>query len=238
MMPRLICPLCPFERTSHLNFNLTEYLKHIQLFHSHQPSFSITCGLGGCLRTFRNFQVYRNHVSTFHKGDQSLGDDGHSSEDELSPPTLDGDDRESAGAYEDSDRIPERGSDICAEELQETSALFLMGLKEKHKLTQTSLQGIIEGVTGLMQCRMSVLQSAIQQQLKSTGVQSSVIATVDALFDQEGSVCRPFHGLETQHQQMNFYRTHFNLIVSCYIPPRQSVLAIDLCMHVHVHVLI
>ena len=38
-MPGLICPLCPYERTSQLNLNLTNCLKHIKLFHSHQPYF-------------------------------------------------------------------------------------------------------------------------------------------------------------------------------------------------------
>ena len=44
-MPRLICPLCPPERTFNLNMNLTDFLKHVQLFHSHQPGFSIHVGL-------------------------------------------------------------------------------------------------------------------------------------------------------------------------------------------------
>lgn len=37
--------------------------------------------------------------------------------------------------------------------LQESAALFLLGLKEKQKLTQVTAQAIIEGVTNLMQVR-------------------------------------------------------------------------------------
>ena len=57
------CPICPPEWTSHLKFNLTEFMKHIMLFHSHQPGFSITCGLHGCLQTFKNFPILQNHMS-------------------------------------------------------------------------------------------------------------------------------------------------------------------------------
>lgn len=60
-MSNLICPLCPVERTSQLNLNLKKFMKHIQLFHSHQPYFSITCGLGGCLRRFTTFEIMFLH---------------------------------------------------------------------------------------------------------------------------------------------------------------------------------
>ena len=35
--------------------------------------------------------------------------------------------------------------------LQHSSALFLLGLKEKHKLTQVTIEGVIEGVSSLNQ---------------------------------------------------------------------------------------
>ena len=45
--------------------------------------------------------------------------------------------------------------------LQRSSALFLLGLKEKHKLTQVAIQEIVEGVTNLTQPRLSVLNSQV-----------------------------------------------------------------------------
>lgn len=41
-------------------------MHHVQLLHSHQPNFSITCGIGGCLRTFKTMGTFRNHVSAHH----------------------------------------------------------------------------------------------------------------------------------------------------------------------------
>lgn len=39
-----------------------------------------------------------------------------------------------------------------------TSALFILGLKEQHRLTQVATQAIIEGVTNLMQVSLQRVQ--------------------------------------------------------------------------------
>ena len=52
---QLVCPLCPHERTAHLHFDLTGFLKHLKLFHAHQAGFRVTCGISGCQRSFSNF---------------------------------------------------------------------------------------------------------------------------------------------------------------------------------------
>ena len=46
--------------------------------------------------------------------------------------------------------LQDDGDDVTRR-LQESAALFLLGLKEKQKLTQVTAQAIIEGVTNLMQ---------------------------------------------------------------------------------------
>lgn len=212
-MSRLVCPLCPYERTAHLHLNITGYLKHIKLFHSHQPSFSITCGLGGCLRTFRNFQVFRNHVSTFHAGEASfVQDDGRGEggdEDNIIVDGVGGGDDGETG----SDSAGHCFNSTSPEMLQRSSALFVLGLKEKHKLTQATIQGVIQGVTGIMQCHLSAIRDQIRDQLSSSGVSPETIALLNPLLSEDGTHSQPFHGLETPHQQLSFYRTHFNFIV-------------------------
>ena len=62
--------------------------------------------------------------------------------------------------YEDSDEdlevsndpVPSESDDheaiqYSSELFQKSAALFLLGLKEKHKLSQVALQGVLEGVT-------------------------------------------------------------------------------------------
>ncbi len=98
--------------------------------------------------------------------------------------------------------------------IQESSAHFLIGLKEERKLTQTALQGVIEGVTNLTQTRLSVLHTEVCSTLRAAGISPSSVPGLDELFDSERPFGRPFLGLETQHQQLTFYNTHFGLIVS------------------------
>ena len=57
-MGKLVCNVCKVYHTE----ILTD-LKHIRLFHSHQPNFSIKCGIGGCQQTFQN------HISAYHRGE-------------------------------------------------------------------------------------------------------------------------------------------------------------------------
>lgn len=65
----LVCPLCPREHTCCLRLSLREYLQHIKLFHAHQPNFHISCGIGGCERTFRKGRTFEHHISSYHRGE-------------------------------------------------------------------------------------------------------------------------------------------------------------------------
>lgn len=193
-MSHLICPICPVERTSQLNLNLKNFLKHIQLFHSHQPSFSIKCGLGGCLRTFTNFQVFRNHVSTFHSCDPILSNVTTTSESELprnSVPDSGSATDDDVNNTESTGEVNLCGSDTIGmnrDDLQKSSALFLMGLKEKHKLTQVSLEGVVKGVTSLVQCSLVELHSQVSKSLLESGVSPDVITSLKPLFTSNGIV--------------------------------------------------
>ena len=219
-MSSLVCPICPPERTSHLKFNLTKFMKHIKLFHSHQPGFSITCGLHGCLRTFKNFRTFQNHVSDYHAGCDNYVNVGYGGGCQLEDHLTDdydcgGDDDDAAAAGDDDGAGDSPTNQSESLTMQESTALFLMGLKEKHKLTQVALQGVIEGVTSLMQCHVDSLHTEVCQQLQLAGTPQTVIDSLECLFSENGTVGQPFAGLETQHQQLKFYRDHFNLIVSC-----------------------
>jgi len=45
--------------------------------------------------------------------------------------------------------------------LQRSSALMLLGLKEKHKLAQSTIQSIVNGVTGLFQQHVDAVKSQV-----------------------------------------------------------------------------
>ena len=211
---KLVCPLCPASLSS-VSFKLTEYIQHIRLFHSHQPNFSLTCGIRGCSRTFTNFGTFKNHVSSRHNlprvddvsdcGCSSLG---------YSDLSGNGDDNDDEGTSMDTgvSDTTEQVEDV-AKRLKRSAALLLLKLKEKQKLTQVALQGVIEGVTSLFQEHLSVLHTQVCRKLEEAGVQSSSFPGLGELFNDE-EAGRPFLGLETQHQQLNYYKSNLNLLVS------------------------
>ena len=208
---QLVCPLCPYERTAHLHLNLTGFLKHVKLFHAHQAGFKITCGINGCQRSFTNFRTFQDHVSALHRyqldpsnttpaSDTCLGNDG------VEDGSSDSDDN--VGGVDGSE-----AREVCSQDLlQKPTALFLLGLKEKHKLTQAAIQGVVEGVTSLFQQRLDILHTQVCSKLTEAGVTS--FSGLDALFSEDRANTRPFLGLETQHQKLKYYKTHFKFIVS------------------------
>lgn len=62
VMGKLVCNVCKVYHTE----ILTDLMKHI---HSHQPNFSIKCGIGGCQRTFSRFGTFQNHISAYHRAE-------------------------------------------------------------------------------------------------------------------------------------------------------------------------
>lgn len=204
------CSLCPQLGANALSFKLPEYLKHLELFHPHQPNFSFTCGIGGCMRTFKNVRTYRNHISGFHS-EKYFDEDSPDS-------TIDCFDTadDCTNPNETDDR---NDDDMCVtatshndSSLMTPAALFILSLKEEQKLTQVSVQKVIEGATTLFQAHIQRVHDQIVKILDKPEV-SDCIPAINDLFSQE-QIQQPFLGLETKHTQLKFYRDNFNLIVS------------------------
>lgn len=121
-----------------------------------------TCGIHGCQRTFTNFRTFENHVSAMHRSNCDLSsieaENSTTTEDTESPTSshlLDADFSEGETSDESKEDFEANNDPVTSddheaiqcssESLQKTSALFLLGLKEKHKLTQVALQGVLEG---------------------------------------------------------------------------------------------
>lgn len=96
--------------------------------------------------------------------------------------------------------------------LQKSSALMLLKMKED-KLTQVTLQGIIDDVTGLCQNCLSAIHSAVILVTTNAGLSPNDIERLNDIFDSNNEFGRPFFCLETQHQQFKFYRENFKFVV-------------------------
>lgn len=96
--------------------------------------------------------------------------------------------------------------------LQKSLATFLLGIKEKFKFTQASLQGIIQGVTALNHqnmrtglCKVFFLYFQIYGVLNATNISFLQIPGLQECFKQYES---PFMGLETHYQQVHYYKNN------------------------------
>ena len=164
-MEEITCQLC--SAASHLKFNAKGYVQHIQLFHAHKANFRITCGINGCHKSYTNFRTFSNHVyDKHHQSPKAVC----CFQSERSRPNL----NDSDGDSDDDDTGVTEGFDECVYSVQDTecdrelccsqqkcSATFLLGLKEKFKLTQVALQGVIQGVTTLCHQNMVGLKAQV-----------------------------------------------------------------------------
>ena len=156
----------------------------LRLFHAYKPDFKITCGINGCLRSYTNVGTFRNHVSAAHYSNDQLyadttdrddpngiqcNENPYSSDEDLQSDNPNSDlvaentfsDTNNITDTEDVEACNVHSLDCSMELLQRSSALFLLGLKEKYKLTQVAIQGVIQGVASITQQRISILKSQV-----------------------------------------------------------------------------
>lgn len=107
---------------------------------------------------------------------------------------------------------------VCVSDLQAEAASFILKSKEKHKIPQNVIDGIIADVTTFFSLHLSFLHSAFKQQLKDNDIDDTVIEAICSTFDYDNVHRRPFKGLETEYLQHKFFKQKFSMIVSslCY----------------------
>ena len=140
--------------------------------HSFEPGFQITCG---CARTYTNFRTFQKHLIRQHQAafEKNTTDDSTADSQVL---------EEEIPLNIDASPIVTTEEERSS--LKQSAVLFLLKTKEVHRVTQTALNGIIEGVTELFQSHAG------------------------------SSTVKPFAGLESRYLQEKFYEEVFHLVVS------------------------
>ena len=96
---------------------------------------------------------------------------------------------------------------IDVKRMKRASALFLMKLKEVHRLPQTAIDDIVQGYLNIMTYQITWLRSAVHAKLSALAVEESIC---DDFFNNVD----PFEGLHARVQQENYIQEEFNLVVS------------------------
>ena len=174
----ITCSICLLRGHRQVMLSASDYVKHIRLFHEYSPTFQFTCGINGCPRSYHNVGTFKNHVSEAH-GSNDVGSNSTAYPDVPSEPQNSSSTSDAAlvNALEDTESSND-DDEYCGEDttevictdlphcsskdtLQKSSAMFLLGLKEKFKLTQAATQEMVEGVTNLFQKHISILRSQV-----------------------------------------------------------------------------
>lgn len=173
--------------------------RHTFECHSFIPGFSFQCGLRGCVRTFSKYSALQSHIARNH----DAGD--------IPDMALFGSHAESCDSREESDNEEHMDQSVPSVDhvgvnpLTKAAGNFLLALKEQHRLTQASINFLVEQVTLIVSAVVGDIKQDVLSKLSNEHIDVSFL---DPCFDNVS----PFKGLETETK---FYKEHFNLVVCC-----------------------
>ena len=200
----IVCWICyNFAGTS-----LKRVIRHISSVHSHDANFRVLCGINCCPRVYTKFSSFKKHLYRHHKAElhdaSFLRDTTGVGNSEYDVPVED---------------IPEEhflvDNEVDAAVVlseKKVGALFLLKMKEVHKMSQTALCGLISDVNDLIQYKVKSVETEVLSYLASVGVSSDHCTELRQLFQR--AEYTPFTVLGTKYLQEKYYREHLGLLVS------------------------
>ena len=211
VMPMITCPQCPGTRFETVRM----LLKHIRMTHSDHAAFSIQCNLQGCRRTFRTLSTYLGHVYTHH--DSGILDVYEPD----NAPCGNGQDADICddveGDFDDSTMVDNTIGDETVQSfeavMQRAAATWILKTRECHRIPLTVMNEVISDLQSLLQVAHSQLAGALELPLSETGVSAEAAERIRHEI-HKANPALIFQGLQTQSQQLQYFRTHFRLVVS------------------------
>ena len=93
---------------------------------------------------------------------------------------------------------------------KKVAALFLLKLKEIHKVSQTALLGIVDDINELVQHRIQSIEIEVMLYLSSNGVSQDICNELQKIFRAGQSISF----LNTTYLQQKYYKEYLGLLVS------------------------
>lgn len=79
---------------------------------------------------------------------------------------------------------------------------------------KVAIDEIIQDVTALNQFILSKVHVAVQAALKEADISESRVPSLSEIFNPDGPFGKPFHGLETAYQQLQYCKANLGMVVS------------------------
>lgn len=217
--------------------NLSLLLNHWLRVHGQDPNLNISCGVGGCGRTYRNFFGYRSHLQRNHNQlwknaseITELGDwlkdvdheegtsdncDGAATSGDSFVANDDEEDRDGEGgndSHGDADIEDGAAQLICSR------AAYLLRIKETHNLTQTALNDIVANTKMLIQDAVkTTCETVVNKLIETTGENYSEQIGWEVFTANNAKIANPFQGMETERDQRQTFKELFGFVVSNHI---------------------
>jgi hypothetical protein len=99
------------------------------------------------------------------------------------------------------------------EVMQRAAATWILKLREGHRIPLSVMDAIISDLQSLLHVAHSQLLEAVKLLLRQAGVSSEIAERIrgELVRANPGSI---FRGLQMQSQQLQYFRSHFGLVVS------------------------
>ena len=175
-------------------------MKHVSRVHAHSSQFSITCGIDGCLSSYKSYTGWQRHIKNKHKTANSdiLNNEGEGF-----------DEIEIDDIY-----LQETTTELDGEnEKKKEIAKWILNLRDENKLTQSTTENILSNITTLCSQLVDEIKQGVTEQLNNCQVSGDVVDKVLKTLDRD-DLNQPFKGLETKHQQLSFFQQHLGYVVS------------------------
>lgn len=186
-----ICSICNLFRGN----TYAAVLRHIGEIHRHDPALHIRCGIHRCPQTYGNYESFRSHVYRKHRDALHQQPTTSSACDDLPSDNEDGDDYSELGPSQP--------------DIKNGGAKFLLKTRDQNRVPQSTLNTIISDLKGLWTLSMESVKDKVQKCLQS----NDELSLMDCFDDSF-----PLDGLQTEYQQLHYYKEHFNYLVSLTMP--------------------
>ena len=209
-----VCQLC----NHYASFSYDCVFRHIGAVHSHENGFSLRCGFDSCPKVLKNYHAFRRHLRKKHgfclkTYNPTMDEEQLRERNATLNPGAESEPENTL--YVDHDSVIQ-GYQHKPISDKRSNAMYVLKLKQKYKLAQTTIDGILGDTEDMTERVVSRLQQRLSTTLSKAGVNDTEIPGYLEAFE-DPDIVRPFNGLNTEYLQEKYFRDYMKLVVSVLI---------------------
>lgn len=187
------------------------FTEHLRLVHAHELHFSVRCGVDNCEKVYKNLDSYTKYIERFHsKLSLGEGDENRYIQNQMNDELTES--NEPFQGQNDSGIAGQNGSEGTSPNIvsiHDTVGLFILMMKEKHNLPETTIDTLLKDFHCLLSRDHVQKKELVRGALHADGVDVDRIDTLlDAL--DENTVFSALDYFASDTNQRNFMLNKIN----------------------------